>query len=63
MNEGRQDVNTVQEGRSEKLGSEGWQRQAIEVPGATKLKKELLCHNFLFSIKYGKEKTKRNKGF
>lgn len=33
MNEGRQDVNTVQEGRSEKLGSEGWQRQAIEVPG------------------------------
>ena len=28
-----EDVNTVQEGRSEKLGSEGWQRQELEVPG------------------------------
>lgn len=27
-------MNTVQEGRSEKSGSEGWQRQALEVPGA-----------------------------
>lgn len=28
-----EDLNTVQEGWSEKLGSEGWQRQELEVPG------------------------------